>query len=426
MILHGNQRGGAKDLALHLLKDENEHVEIHELRGFVSENLVSALNEAYAISRGTKAKQFLFSLSLNPPKTENVKIQDFEEAINQVEQKLGLTNQPRAIVFHEKKGRRHAHAVWSRTDVANMKAIQLSHTKLKLKEISRELYLRHGWGMPRGFQNSQEVEPKNFTMSQWQHARRAGKDPRAIKSALQDSWATTNTQNAFRKALADRGYVLAKGDRRGFVALDHRCEVFSISKKWIGVSAKDVRAKLSNESALPTVEDAKAQIAQNMAHRITLLKAEHEAAIHARTSKIQEELGRITKEHKAERQTLEDHHNERRQAEIRQRQGRFNHGLRGILDRVTGRHRQLRAQNEREALQAYRRDRQEKDHMIFGQLDQRRALQQRLERLNAFSQTQKQRLSHDFQQYQTIRDGKKKIFDHKQSRDTGKGYAFEP
>ncbi|MFK7828758.1 MAG: hypothetical protein AB8B57_03155 [Congregibacter sp.] len=65
MILHGNQRGGARDLALHLLKDENDHVEVHERRGFVSDNLVSALNEAYAISKGTKAKQFLFSLSLN-------------------------------------------------------------------------------------------------------------------------------------------------------------------------------------------------------------------------------------------------------------------------------------------------------------------------------------------------------------------------
>ncbi|CAA0121183.1 Uncharacterised protein [Halioglobus japonicus] len=241
MILHGNQRGGAKDLALHLLKEDNEHVELHELRGFVSENLVSALNEAYAVSRGTKAKQFLFSLSLNPPKTENVTVQDFEDAINQVEAKLGLTNQPRAIILHEKKGRRHAHAVWSRTEMASMKAIQLSHTKLKLKEISRELYLKHGWDIPRGFLNSQECDPKNFTMSQWQHAKRAGKDPREIKAALQESWAISDTQNAFKKALAERGYILAKGDRRGFVALDHRCEVFSISKKWIGISAKEVR-----------------------------------------------------------------------------------------------------------------------------------------------------------------------------------------
>ena len=43
MILVGNQRGGAKDLALHLLKQENERVEVHELRGLASENLVWCL-----------------------------------------------------------------------------------------------------------------------------------------------------------------------------------------------------------------------------------------------------------------------------------------------------------------------------------------------------------------------------------------------
>jgi len=79
MILHGSQRGGARDLALHLLKEENDHVEVHELRGFVSDDLVSALNEVHAISRGTKARQYLFSLSLNPPPDVNVSIEDFEE-----------------------------------------------------------------------------------------------------------------------------------------------------------------------------------------------------------------------------------------------------------------------------------------------------------------------------------------------------------
>ena len=136
MILHGNQRGGAKNLALHLLKDENEQVEVHELRGFVSGNLVSALNEIHAVSRGTKAKQFLFSLSLNPPPSEKVPTAVFEDAIERIEQKLGLTDQPRAIVFHEKQGRRHCHAVWSRIDTAAMKAIPLSFSKRKLMDVS--------------------------------------------------------------------------------------------------------------------------------------------------------------------------------------------------------------------------------------------------------------------------------------------------
>ena len=125
MILQGSQRGGARDLARHLLKKENEHIEVYELRGFASHDLRSALDELHAISRGTRAKQFLFSLSLNPPPTANVSTDQFLSAINKVEDRLGLTDQPRAIVFHEKSDRRHCHVVWSRIDADEMKAIPL-------------------------------------------------------------------------------------------------------------------------------------------------------------------------------------------------------------------------------------------------------------------------------------------------------------
>jgi hypothetical protein len=61
MILKGNQRGGGKQLAAHLLKvEDNEHVHIHDLRGFMSDNLPSALHEAYAVSRGTAPSNFFF------------------------------------------------------------------------------------------------------------------------------------------------------------------------------------------------------------------------------------------------------------------------------------------------------------------------------------------------------------------------------
>lgn len=115
MILKASQRAGAKQLALHLLRtDENDHVEVHEVKGFAADDLVGALREAYAVSRGTKCRQYLFSLSPSPLQTENVEIPVFEQAIQTIEDHLGLTGQPRAIVFHEKNGRRHAHCVWSR------------------------------------------------------------------------------------------------------------------------------------------------------------------------------------------------------------------------------------------------------------------------------------------------------------------------
>ncbi len=91
MILKGSQRGGAKQLAHHLLKtEENEHVEVHEVRGFMSDDLHGALKEIHAISQGTRCKQFLFSLSLNPPQTENVPIEYFENALKDIEKEMKL------------------------------------------------------------------------------------------------------------------------------------------------------------------------------------------------------------------------------------------------------------------------------------------------------------------------------------------------
>ena len=271
MLLQGSQRGGAKNLALHLLKDENDHVDVHELRGFVSDDLVDAFKEMQALARGTRAKQFMFSCSFNPPQDEEVSTEVFEKAFDRVEQKLKLDGQPRAIVFHCKDGRRHAHVVWSRVDVESMTAIQLSFSKLKLKDVSRELYLENGWQLPAGYANSKERSPLNYTLAQWQQAQRAKKDPKAIKEAFSECWSMSDGQKSIAAALKLRGYLLAKGDRRGAVALDEMGEVYSVAK-WSGVKSKAVREKLGDLEVLPSVAEARSAYAAAMASHLQVLK----------------------------------------------------------------------------------------------------------------------------------------------------------
>ncbi len=403
MILVGNQRGGAKDLALHLLKQENEHVEVHEVRGFATNNLMAALNETHAISRATRCKQFLFSLSLNPPKDQNVSTEIFEQTIGKVEEKLGLTDQPRAIVFHEKNGRRHCHAVWSRIKVDEMKAVQLSFTKQKLTELSRELYLQYGWTMPDGLKQAHARDPLNFTLAEWQQAKRIGKDPKQIKAVFQECWSFSKNQSAFANALKEHGYVLARGDRRGFVAVDHRGEVFAVSK-WVGIKTKEVRERLADEKSLPSVNEARIQIAKDMSARLEKLSQQQENALEVRRAELEEKRQVLIHQHRFERKKLHDTQQLYWQHKQQEWRNNFNTGFRGLFDRLTGKRHKIEERNQQDAWNFEMRQQQERDALIFQQLETRRALQLRIERLESLKTYRLNELEQDRSQYQAMRE----------------------
>ena len=407
MILKGNQRGNSKDLALHLLKEENERVEVHEIRGFCSDTLMGALNESYAMSRATKCKQHLFSLSLNPPKDAEVSNEEFEKAIAEVEERLGLTGQPRAIVFHEKEGpsgyRRHCHAVWSRIKADEMKAVQLSYSHNKLKELSREIYLEHGWKMPRGLVNSQERDPRNYSLAEWQQAKRAGRDAKLTKTQFQDAWAISDNQAALTHALQERGYKLARGDRRGFVAVDYQGEVYSLSK-WVGVKPKNIKAKMDDAGALPDVSTAKDQIAQEMLAKMQAFQKQVEQEKQEKARKAEEERKRLAAQQKAKQDAQAHALKLRRDAEEKARQERIRRGLLGLMDRFTGKRKKTLALNEQEKQQSFERDEQEKETLIAEQnarcqqfIEMRRQEQQRLAQ-------EKQELQKDVEIFQHMKD----------------------
>ncbi|MEM6413316.1 MAG: relaxase/mobilization nuclease domain-containing protein [Pseudomonadota bacterium] len=374
MIVAGNQRGGAKDLALHLMKPENEHVEVHELRGFASENLMGALNEVYAISRGTHCKQFLYSTSFNPPPNEKVSIADFEAAIEKVEKKLNLAGQPRAIVFHEKEGRRHCHVVWSRIKVDSMTAVQMSHDHKKLKAVSRELFIEHGWQIPEGLVDSRNRNPKNFTRAEYEQAKRIGMHPKAIKAAFRDAWAISDSKSSFVQALEEFGYFLAKGDKIPYVAVDMNGEIYSIPKQ-TGRKTKEIRERLGDEANLRSVDDLKSLIAKDMLSNFEKFKGDLKQHTNERLRDFESRLVSLARKQKAERLSLYEHQGKRSVEENRIRQSRFRKGIKGLWDVLRGEHRRIQKFNENEAEAYSKRDRLEKDQLIAQHLEQRKQLE---------------------------------------------------
>ena len=381
MILKASQRSGGQDLAAHLMRaDENEHVRLHELRGFVSEDLKGAFKEADAISRGTKCRQYLFSLSLSPPEQARVPAEVFEQAIDRIEERLGLEGQPRAIVFHEKEGRRHAHCVWSRIDADTMTAKQLSFFKTKLMAVSRELYLEHGWKMPRGMANPAERNPTNFTLAEWQQAKRQGVDPRWLKQTLQDCWARSDSARAFGRSLEEHGFFLARGDRRSFVIIDHSGEVQSLPRA-LGLKTKQVAERLGDGADLPGVMETKKLIGERMTPAIRRHAQESRDQFRVRSAKLGEYKSQMTQFHRTARGNQEQRHAREWDAETKDRAARLPKGIRGLWHRITGKYQEVRLLNEREAAATRERQALERQKLVEQQLEQRETLQERFKEL---------------------------------------------
>lgn len=381
MILHGNERGHGAELARHLLNPrDNDHVTIHALDGFVADDLHGAFAETKAISAATQCQKYLFSLSLNPPPDAAVPVEVFERAIADIERNLGLVGQPRAIVFHEKLGRRHAHCVWSRIDAGQMKAIKLSHFKRKLTDISRELYITHNWDMPDGFKNHETRDPLNFSHGEAIQAKRAKVDPKAQKAIFQQCWAGSDSRAAFSAALWEQGYLLARGDRRGFVAIDANGKVWSLSR-WCGVKPKDLRARLGSEDDLWSKEAAQNAFAKLNA-RTELGQTEQ------REERFDRQLKAMITRQRKERADLRATQSERQIAECHARQYRLPKGIKAIWARATGRYQRVIDELAADAAASQTRDQDETQALVERHLAERRALERERQQPDIFAELQ--------------------------------------
>lgn len=176
-------------------------------------------------------------------------------------------------------------------------------------------------------------------------------------------------------ALEERGYLLAKGDRAAIVAVDIHGEVHSIANK-LGkkIRVKDVRARIGDESDLPSVAKVKEQISQGMLQALGRFKTEADETQDAQSHAFEFRKNTLVQRQRIERQTQSDTQERRQVAEAKQRQERFRTGLKGVWDRLRGEHNRIQHLNEKEATDAHKRDVTERDLLTHRHLDQRNQL----------------------------------------------------
>lgn len=360
MIPFASQRGGGQDLATHLLNEyDNEIAALDQLRGAVASDLHGALKEWEVLARTlTRCEKYLYSLSINPdPRQGPLTHDQYADYIGRVEDALGLTGQPRAVVFHTKYGREHCHVVWSRVDVLEKKAVHLAFDHEKLMRVTRSFARDHGLKLPPGYDKSRWASQES--LYELEQQRQTGLSKADHMRQVTQAWQHSDDARSFVHALSEKGYILATG-KRPYILVDIYGGMNALPKLIDDkeVRTADIRKFLERDfppKSLPSVEEAKALVARHEALLNRELQADQRADSLAQLQHSQRErrtditrtIRLLTSRQQAPRHALVEEHRAQR-AVLRRaylegartvRQTRYENrptGLAAFLGRMTG------------------------------------------------------------------------------------------
>jgi hypothetical protein len=251
VVIKGKSVAGATRVAGHLERtDTNERMEVKELKGVAADNLPDALREMEAVaSANPNCKKPFYHASINTRADERLTDAQRLKAIDRLEKELGLTDQPRAIVVHEKEGREHCHIVWSRLRGDDLRVISDSNNYRAHEIVARELEREFGHERVQGAhieRDGKERPERTASHKEHQQEQRTGISAKKAREQITALWKSTDSGQAFQQALQEKGWMLAKGDRRDFVAVDRFGGVHSLARRIEGAKAADVRTRLAD------------------------------------------------------------------------------------------------------------------------------------------------------------------------------------
>ena len=258
MIINGGSRSNGAFFAKHLMKTEdNERVTIVEMKGLYGDTLDEGFREMRLLAAGGQIKNPFYHVNINPREDEHLTPEQWDVAVDTLEQNLGLTDHARFQVEHEKEGRVHRHIVWSRIDPETMTAVSDSFNYPIHTQTARELEQEFNLSPVRLPDPPERNRFKNWESFRGQES---GISPAEMKAEITELWQQSDGGRAFQAAIEEKGYLLAKGDRRDFVLIDQEGDIHSLARRIDGAKAADIRAKMTDldRDSLMTAQEASA------------------------------------------------------------------------------------------------------------------------------------------------------------------------
>jgi hypothetical protein len=247
MIINGGSRCNGEFFAKHLTDGENnERVTLCEMRNLIATTIPDAFREMEAVALATFCKNYFYHANINPRQDELLSAEQWQIAVDTLEQQLGLISNARFVVEHFKVGRTHRHVIWSRIDVNAMRAVPMTDDYQKHQLVSRELEKRFGLrpeqsvsGKARGERERPARRPKTWESFRGQ---KSGLDVRQLTKTITGLYLSSSTGAEFAELLARNGCTLVKGDRCDFCIRDAAGDLHSLLRRIEGVTVGQLRA----------------------------------------------------------------------------------------------------------------------------------------------------------------------------------------
>ncbi len=255
MIVKGNRRGGAKQLADHILRREtNEKVIIREIGSYPAnqlddQHIRSVLNLMAAQGQARGKFRTLYHSILAPQAGESLNDEQLELAVDILAKNLGMDEHQRVIIEHRKAGRQHFHVVFNILHPVTSRQARLQWTRKiewnTSRQLEKTLHLK-------------SVIAKGRPARRWEAERgkRSGIDPLIVRKEITAIYETSNTTEAFITNLDQAGYVLTKGQNNSYVLVDRAGDIHGLMRRIEGARVRDLRLKFPDlkDVKLPKLE----------------------------------------------------------------------------------------------------------------------------------------------------------------------------
>jgi hypothetical protein len=265
MIVKGKARSGPAQLAAYLMRtNDGERPTILD-HGVNDDDLYRAFMVWDAAGEGTRGEKTLYHAQIAPEARYKMTPEQYLRAAEILAEDLGMANHPRRVILHDGGDKPHAHVVFQRTNLDTMTLWDDSFNYVKHERASKRMALEFGQELvPGKHANRDRKKQKDFPRQKFnqddhQQAERTGMTLDERKAQITGIRKSCDDAPAFRNALEEAGYVLAKGDKRGFVLVDQEGEVFSLSKHVTDIKGKEYKSFMApiDPATLPAVEEAK-------------------------------------------------------------------------------------------------------------------------------------------------------------------------